>query len=75
MKEEAAIPHRPMLHIGRCTLAATMENMTFTAYAWDDGLIICRATFDDKEEAIQFAQARNWEKVEDDQTGEVIWHR
>jgi len=26
MKEEAAIPHRPMFHIGRCTLAAIMEN-------------------------------------------------
>ena len=24
-KEGTAIPHRPMLHIGRCTLAATME--------------------------------------------------
>ena len=52
-----------------------MGNKTFTAYAWDDGLIICRATFDDKEEAIQFARARNWDKVKDDQTGEVIWHR
>ena len=52
-----------------------MENKTFTAYAWDDGLIICRATFDDKEDAIQFARARNWDKVKDDQTGEVIWHR
>ncbi len=52
-----------------------MENKTFTAYAWDDGLIICRSTFDDKEEAIQFARARNWDKVKDDQTGEVIWHR
>ena len=24
-KEGTAIPHRPMFHIGRCTLAATME--------------------------------------------------
>ena len=26
-KEGTAIPHRPMLHIGRCTLAVTMEKM------------------------------------------------
>ena len=25
-KEGTAIPHRPMFHIGRCTLAVTMEN-------------------------------------------------
>ena len=24
-KEGTAIPHRPILHVGRCTLAATME--------------------------------------------------
>lgn len=52
-----------------------MENQTYTAYAWDDGIIACRATYDSADEAIQFAKARNWDKVENDQTGEVIWHR
>ena len=30
-KEGTAIPHRPMLHIGRCTLAATMEETHYRA--------------------------------------------
>ena len=30
-KEGTAIPHRPMLHIGRCTLAATMEETHYHA--------------------------------------------
>lgn len=38
-KEGTAIPHRPMLHIGRCTLAVTMDGIIVNQ---DDMSIVIR---------------------------------
>lgn len=50
---------------------------SFTAFVYeDDGIIAADlSTYDDKEEAIEFAKSRNWDEVVNDITGEVVWRR
>ena len=50
---------------------------SFTAFAYaDDGVTTeDLSTYDTKEEAIEFARARNWDEVVNDNTGEVVWRR
>ena len=50
---------------------------TYTAYAYeDDGIAVAdSAKYDDKEEAIAFVKARNWDEVVDDASGEIVWRR
>lgn len=49
---------------------------TFTAYVYDeDGTLLDESTFDDVLDAIDFATDRNWDEVENDATGEIVWSR
>lgn len=54
-----------------------MKDITFTAFIYeDDGIITADlSTYDDKEEAIEFAKYHNWDEVVNDITGEVVWKR
>lgn len=54
-----------------------MKDITFTAFIYeDDGITTADlSTYDSKEEAIEFAKARNWDEVVNDHTGEVVWRR
>lgn len=52
-------------------------NITFTAFVYEgDGVTSADlSTYDTKEDAIEFAKARNWDEVVNDITGEVVWKR
>ena len=52
-------------------------NESYTAFAYEeDGIIAADlSTYDDKEEAIEFAKFHNWDEVVNDLTGEVVWRR
>ena len=54
-----------------------MQNITFTAFIYEnDGIIAADlSTYDDKEEAIEFAKVRGWDEVVNDNTGEVVYRR
>lgn len=55
-----------------------MDNIAcYTAYAYvDDGVVVAdSAEYDDKEEAIAFAKAHNWDEVVNDASGETVWRR
>lgn len=54
-----------------------MKDITFTAFAYeDDGITTADlSTYDDENEAIEFAKSRNWDEVVNDITGEVVWRR
>lgn len=54
-----------------------MKNKSYTAFIYeDDGMIaVDLSTYDDKEEAIEFAKSRNWDEVVNDITGEVVWSK
>lgn len=63
---------------GFCHGGYTLVNdQTFTAFIYEeDGVVSADlSTYDSKEEAIQFAKARNWDEVVNDYTGEVVWKR
>lgn len=53
------------------------ERSSYTAIAYGDDISVIadQATYDDKEETIDFAKRRNWDEVRDDSTGKIIWHR
>ena len=53
------------------------EDESYTAFIYeDDGIITADlSTYDDKEEAIEFAKSRNWDEVVNDITGEVVWKK
>ena len=55
----------------------TEEDESYTAFIYeDDGITTADlSTYDDKEEAIEFAKHRNWDEVVNDITGEVIWSK
>lgn len=45
---------------------------SYTAFIYEeDG--IAAAEYDNKEDAIAFAKARNWDEVVNDNTGDVVW--
>ena len=50
---------------------------SYTAFAYEEDGITTEdlATYDNKEDAINFAKAHNWDEVVDDNSGEVIWRR
>lgn len=52
------------------------DDGSYTAFVYEEGGIIISdlATYDNKEEAINFAKARNWDEVVND-IGEVVWQR
>jgi hypothetical protein len=52
-------------------------DMTYTAIIYEDDGITAfdLATYDTKEDAIEFAKHRNWDEVVNDITGEVVWER
>ena len=52
-------------------------NESFTAFVYeDDGITAADlSTYDVKEEAIDFAQSRNWDEVVNDNTGEIVWRK
>ena len=54
-----------------------MNNESYTAFIYeDDGITTADlSTYDDKEEAIEFAKHRNWDEVVNDITGEVVWRK
>jgi len=49
----------------------------FTAYAYEDGLLVIAdaADFDSAKEAIEFAKSRNWDAVVNQTTGKTIYSR
>ena len=53
------------------------EDESYTAFIYeDDGTTSADlSTYDNKEEAVNFAKSRNWDEVVNDNTGEVIWKR
>ena len=53
------------------------EYKSYTAFAYeDDGITQADlSTYDNEQEAVEFAKSRNWDKVVNDITGEVIWRR
>lgn len=50
---------------------------SFTAFVYEDDGIVSHdmATYYSKDEAIQFAEARGWDEVVNDNTGEVVWRQ
>lgn len=50
---------------------------SYTAFVYeDDGITTSDlATYDDKDEAIDFAKLHNWDEVVDDSTGKIVWRR
>lgn len=50
---------------------------SYTAFVYEDdgGYIVDESTYDNKQEAIDFAESRNWDEVINDNTGEVVWHK
>lgn len=53
------------------------DSVSYTAYLYRDDGITSEdlATYDDKEEAINFAKSRDWDEVVDDNSGGVVWCR
>lgn len=54
-----------------------IKDESYTAFIYeDDGITAADlSTYDSREEAIEFAQARNWDEVVNDITGAVVWKR
>lgn len=52
-----------------------MKDVTFTAFVYEEDMLVAAdlATYDSEEEAIEFAEARHWDEVVNDVTGEVVW--
>ena len=50
---------------------------SYTAFLYEDDGIITEdlSTYDNKEDAIEFAKHRNWDEVVNDITGEVVWRK
>lgn len=55
----------------------TEEDESYTAFAYeDDGITTADlSTYNDENEAIEFAKSHNWDEVVNDITGEVVWRR
>ena len=55
----------------------TEEDESYTAFIYeDDGITTADlSTYDNEEDAIEFAKSRNWDEVVNDITGEVIWSK
>lgn len=53
------------------------DSGSYTAFAYEEDGITTEdlATYDNKEDAISFAESHNWDEVVDDNSGEVIWRR
>lgn len=53
------------------------EDGSYTAFAYEEDGITAYdlATYDTKEDAINFAKSRNWDEVVDDNSGEIVWQR
>ena len=52
-------------------------NESYTAFIYEDNgyLLEDESMYDNKQEAIEFAKARNWDEVVNDNTGEIVWRR
>lgn len=51
------------------------EDGSYIALAYDGCVVVDETMYDNKTEAIEFAKSRNWDKVVNDVTGEVVWKR
>ena len=53
------------------------EDESYTAFIYeDDGITTADlSTYDNEEDAIEFAKSRNWDEVVNDITGEVVWSK
>lgn len=50
------------------------DDASFTAFIYgSDGVTADLSTYDDREEAIDFAKTHKWDEVVNDVTGEVVW--
>lgn len=61
--------------IGYALCNEELYGESWTAYAFYDDNMYDLSTYDDKDEAIQFAKECNWDEVINDITGEIVWKR
>ena len=54
-----------------------LECESYTAFLYERDGVTAKdlATYDNKEEAISFAESHNWDEVIDDISGKVVWRR
>lgn len=53
------------------------KDESYTAFAYEEDGITAEdlATYDNKDDAIKFAESHNWDEVVDDISGKVVWRR
>lgn len=54
-----------------------VDEESFTAFIYEEDGVTTEdlSTYDNKDEAIEFAKRRGWDEVVNDCTGEIVWHR